>query len=118
MGNKAAIAGILSIVSGVFGLLYFALTMVAVYALRFAFDFIDEMNPFPPEMFTAMSVFYILFGVFFALLGVLGIVGGVYSIKKRYWPLALSAAIAGVITFFPTGVAATILVGMAQQEFE
>jgi len=37
------------------------------------------------------------------LLGILGIVGGVYALKRKHWGLGLTAAIAGTLLFFPTG---------------
>jgi hypothetical protein len=52
-----------------------------------------------------------------ALIGALGIVGGVYAIKKKHWALALAGAIAGTVTFFPCGIPAIIFVSLGKEEF-
>ena len=64
-----------------------------------------------------MTVFYSAIGLFYALVGVLGIVGGVFALKKNRWSLALAGAIAGTVTFFPCGIPAIIFVTLAKQEF-
>jgi hypothetical protein len=122
MNNNSKIGGILSIISGAFGVFYLAMTVFSIYMFRAMFS--QPFSPFsqypptpPPEFFTLMTVFYSVFGGFFALIGVLGIIGGVFSLKKRRWGLALAGAIAGTITFFPCGIPAIIFVTMAKPKF-
>ena len=64
-----------------------------------------------------MVVFYAAIGLLFALVGVLGIVGGIFAIKKKRWGLALAGAIAGTVTFFPCGIPAIIFVTLGKPEF-
>ena len=117
--NKSKIAGILSIISGVFGFLGLAWMLFSMYMVGTVFNqpSIYGATTLPPEFLTIMVIFYSVFGLFLALLGVLGIVGGVFAIKKKRWAIALAGAIAAAITFFPCGIAATILVSLAQPEF-
>ncbi len=120
MQNRSQVAGILSIISGVFGVLGLGWTLLWVYLFRSMFTapgFPDGAN-LPDEFFTLMVFFYAAIGVVLALLGILGIVGGTFALKRRYWGLALAGAIAGAITFFPTGVAAIIFTVLAQPEFK
>ena len=53
-----------------------------------------------------------------ALGAVLGIIGGVYALQRKYWGLALAGAIAGSISFFPCGIVAIIFTAMAKPEFD
>jgi hypothetical protein len=122
--NKAKIAGILSIVSGVFGILGFISLMfvVAIIGMSnglFSSDaFLNGLNGFlEDQVIGLVQAMYIVTGIFSLILGVLGIIGGIFSIKRKAWGLALAGAIAGVFTFFPTGVAAIIYVAMGKNEF-
>jgi hypothetical protein len=114
MENKSQVAGILSIVSGVFGLLGAGSMVLVIRLVQAAL----EMDPtFPYEFQGILSLMYGTFGVVLALLGVLGIVGGVYAIQKKYWGLGLAGAIAGIFTFFPCGIAAIVIIALAKPEF-
>ena len=64
-----------------------------------------------------INIFYGITGVVFAILGIFGIIGGAYAVKRKYWGLGLAAAIVSIFTFFPCGIAATILMAMSRQEF-
>jgi len=120
MENKSQAGGILSIVSGACGFLYLGGALLSNYALRALFNqTITPESTAPPEEFiTFMTIFYVAIGLFFALIGILAIVGGIFALKKKLWGMALAGAIAGTITFFPCGIAATILTSMAKPEFE
>jgi hypothetical protein len=122
MSDNARIGGILSIISGAFGIFYLVWIIFSLYIFRAMFN--QPFGPFPqyppqlpPEIFTIMTAFYAALGVFFTLIGALGIIGGVSSIKKKRWGLALAGAIAGAITFFPCGIPAIIFVSLAKDEF-
>jgi hypothetical protein len=122
MGNKGQISGILSIVSGVMALLG-ALCMLFVVAfmttiLEMAFE-MDSFYPYDAQTFANfMNMFYGTTGIVLAILGIFGIIGGVFAIKRKYWGLGLAAAIVSIITFFPCGIAATVLIAMGKSEFD
>ena len=119
MPNNARIGGILAIVAGAVGVLGSFWVFFAILMMRFMFSMPDFYYgaPFPTEFFTLITVSYSIWGICLALVGALGVVGGVFALKKRRWGLALAGAIAGGITFFPCGIPAIIFVTMAKPEF-
>jgi hypothetical protein len=121
MGNNAKVGGILSIVSGAFGFLGAGYFVLMLWLFNFMFTTPQPQGPmtpeFPQEMFQIMAIIYGGIGLILALIGVLAIVGGVYALKKRHWPLALAGAIAGTVTFFPCGIPAIIFVSLGKEEF-
>lgn len=120
MGNNAKVGGILSIVSGAFGVLGAGYFVLMIWMFNFMITSIPQqpMDPeFPQEVFYIMAIIYGAIGLFLALIGALGIVGGVFAIKKKHWALALAGAIAGTVTFFPCGIPAVIFVCLGKEEF-
>ena len=120
MHNNAKVAGILSIISGAFGVLWLIGTIFVICVLVVFYNesYFYYHTPWEDEAFVLVAVFYIVVGGFFTLLGVLAIIGGVFSLKRRNWGLVLAGAIAGTLTFFPCGIPAIIFVAMAKPEFE
>ncbi|MFC2071363.1 hypothetical protein ACFLUU_01410 [Chloroflexota bacterium] len=120
MRNNAKIGGILSTLSGVMGfvwltiILFSAFSIVAMFGLH---NLAYRSSPLPLESFTGVIVFYLALALFVTLISILGIVGGVYALKRKRWGLALAGAIAGTFTFFPCGIPAIIFVTLAKQEF-
>jgi len=124
MGNNAKVGGILSIVSGGFGVLFGAFYMLLIFFFNFMITNIPQTMPqtpmepeFPQEMFLIMAAIYGGIGLILALIGVLAIVGGVYALKKKHWGLALAGAIASDIVFSPCGIPALIFVCLGKDEF-
>ncbi|MBN1367006.1 MAG: hypothetical protein JW967_03675 [Dehalococcoidales bacterium] len=128
MGNKGTVSGVLSIVSGVFGLLGAFCMLIAVAFMSTSIDMLYEMDPYyySHELQTLdlqtltnlMNLYFGTTGAVLAILGILGIVGGAYSIQRKHWGVGLAAAIASIITFFPCGIAATIIIAMGKPEFD
>jgi hypothetical protein len=121
MGNNAKVGGILSIVSGAFGFLALGYFVFIIWMFNFMFTMPQPYGPMTPELpqefFQIMAIFYGAMGLIMALIGALGIVGGVYALKKKHWGLALAGAIAGSVTFFPCGIPAIIFVCLGKDEF-
>lgn len=122
MQNNARTGGILSIVAGALGglgSLMCILSMILVFSIavtdsRYYYD----GYRYADESFTVFLVVWIVFALFFVLLGALGVVGGIFAIRRKNWGLALAGAIGGTITFFPVGVPAVIFVALGKNEFE
>jgi hypothetical protein len=117
--QKATAGGILTIVSSVLGII----TGLFVMAVPLMFKYMLESDyyGFATEGAEALAVVgfvYAGMGLIFVLIGVLGIVGGIFTIKRKLWALSLAGAIAGSILFYPLGIVAVILVSMAQPEFK
>jgi hypothetical protein len=119
MTNNAKVGGILTIISGAFGFLGAFMLLLGTISLRLMFSMPDFYYgaPFPADFLTIMMIFYAIMGIFLGLLGVLGIVGGVFALKKKLWGLALAGAIAGNLTFPLCGIPAIIFVTLAKPEF-
>jgi hypothetical protein len=118
MQSKTQLAGILTVISGVFGILGLGFMFGYLYLLRTTLTSNIYGMPFLTDRFyTFMAIFYLIIGFFAAILGILAIVGGIFSLKKQMWGWSLAGTIAGVITFFPTGIPAIILLAMGRDEF-
>jgi hypothetical protein len=118
MQNKSQVAGILSIISGVFAVLGAGWLFVAIFFFRFLLNQtipLDEQMP--QAVFTIMAAFYGIIGFVLFLIGALAIGGGIFALRRKNWGLALAGAITATIAFFPTGIAAVILIAIGQQEF-
>lgn len=121
MENRSQVGGILSIVSGAFGVLWMFWFIFITYFFRLMVtDFNHYAFQSSEDELALNLVTYIYggIGVVLAILGVLAIVGGVYALKKKLWGLALAGAIAGTITFLPCGITAVIFTSLGQPEFK
>ena len=118
MQNKSQVGGVLTIISGAFGIIW-CLSMVAmILFIRYIVTSPTfGVNPDEHEVFRMVFIIYGIIGFVLLILGATGIVGGIYAMKRHLWGLALAGAICGIITFLPTGVIATVFVAQAQKEF-
>ena len=124
MTNHAKVGGILSIVSGAFGVLGLGWVALWNFIIGYATGSIASpgmlynFGPAEEEALQAMVVLSIVFGVGYFLVGVLGVIGGVFALRRRLWGLALTGAIAGTLVFFPIGIPAIIFTVLGKPEFE
>ena len=121
-GNKGTTAGILSIVAGAIGVLN-GIAFGVFSILGFQFFSNPAFVPYPPPpqfthpFLTIVAVIYSVVGFGILLVGIMGIVGGVFSIKRKHWGIALAGAIAGSITFWLCGIAAVIFICLGKSEY-
>jgi len=121
MTNHAKVGGVLSIVGGAFGILEALWVLFIIFFFQYMINITDPNafgNPAEGQMF--FNFFWLIYGgmaLFFAILGILGIIGGVYALKRKAWGLTLTGAIAATMTFFPCGIVAVIFTTMRRQEF-
>lgn len=120
MNNRGLIAGILTIISGAFGFVGLGYMLLMIYMMRDIFSALAFGGGLGmmAGIFKIFAAFYLVIGICSALLGILGICGGILALRRKHWGFALAGAIAGAITFFPTGVAAVIFAVMAEPEFK
>jgi hypothetical protein len=109
--NKAKSSGILSIISGLFGLIY-ASSLVVVSKLGGIFSVIEPRH-IPPELYPVILVFVFVFVVF----SLLAVIGGMLIFRKKRYGLALVGAICSMLMFFPCGIPALIILIKAKSEF-
>ena len=119
MTNNAKIGGILAIVSGGIGVIWSLIFLaMAVFMVGFNEWGYNEFEAVPPGLFmNFFMVLYIIMAIVGLCIAALSIVGGVYGMKKKYWGLALTGAIAGALIFFPCGIVAIVFTVLAKPEF-
>jgi hypothetical protein len=116
----ATVGGIMSIISGALGILcgliFIFLTLFFNWLIRSGDP--SLANDSVVEGFFALIItIYGVIGIGYFLLGVLAIIGGIFSIRRKVWGLALAGAIASIFTFLPTGVVAVVFTVMGRSEF-
>ena len=109
-------AGVLSIVSGVFGILMGAgLILIAV----FFFSLVSfEDYPYEGLPLVFLESLFLGWGIFTLLLAILAVIGGIYTLQRRHWGLALAGSIAAILVAFPIGVVAVIFTALSKSEFD
>lgn len=101
------VAGILDIVSGSVGLVWFCIMLVGGAALRF----MPRMPMMLPPLIMGMAVPLVI-------VAILAIVGGVYALQRKNWGLALAASIAAFFPLWILGIPAIVLTSLSREEFE
>ena len=118
MTNHATVGGILSIVSGVIGIVG---AFWSTFMIYFYQAFFNSAYTFPTqEEELGLKVISYSLGVsavFLVIFGILAIVGGVFTLRRKTWGMALTGAIAASMVFFPCGIAAVIFVALGKPEF-
>jgi hypothetical protein len=117
MTNHARVGGILSIISGALGIIWAFLAIFIAYFLQAMGPGIYGSYVYDANMMAFAAVIYIVGGVICAILSILAIIGGAYALKRKLFGLALTGAIVGTLTFFPTGIPAIIFTSMGKPEF-
>jgi hypothetical protein len=116
--HKTIAGAVCTIASGAWGVMMFLGALLA--ALLFGYFNVarlPSMYQMPRDMTAVMAIVYLVMAVFSAALAALSIVGGIFALRRKRWGLAVAGAIAGIFTFFPTGVAAVVLLAMGKAEF-
>ena len=115
---KPTTAGILNIITG-------ALNVLSVIGLIIAIAAIGNINIthfLPPEdapfIAPLVSTILIILLVLSIIAVVFPIIGGVFALQRRKWGWALTGSIIAILGTFPLGVASTIFVAIAKNEFE
>ena len=115
---KPTTAGILNIITGALN----ALSVIGLIIAIVAIGNINIMRFLPPAdaPFIAPLVGTILIVLLVVSLveAAFPIIGGVFALQRRKWGWALAGSIIAILGTFPLGVAATIFVAMAKDEFE
>ena len=116
---KPTAAGILNIISGAINIFWAICLIIAITTVEI-WEVIFDAIP-PGELPFAASLVSTILIVLLALSiieVILPIVGGVFALQRRKWGWALAGSIMAIVGVFPLGVASTIFVAMAKDEFE
>lgn len=115
---KPTVAGILSIISGVVGLVaVFGLIIAISVTGGFYIPGTEQIPKFVPYFLTGIAIPL-------AILSVLSLVGGICALQRRKWGLALAGSISAIFASIPllgglpVGITATILTALSKNEFE
>ncbi len=101
------VAGILDIISGSVGIVWFCIMLAGGMAMRF----VPRMPMMVPPLLMGMAVPLII-------VAILAIVGGVHALQRKNWGLALAASIAAFFPSWLLGIPAIVLVSLSRDEFE
>lgn len=102
-----AVAGILDIISGSVGVVWFCIMMAGGIALRY----MPRMPMMLPPLVMGMALPLLA-------IAILAIVGGVHALQRRNWGLALAASIAAFFPSWVLGIPAIVLVSLSREEFK
>ena len=113
------LAGILNIVSGslrAFSVIGLMIAIIVFDTWKLLIAVIPPENlPFVAPMVNTILILLLVASV---VVMVFPIIGGVFALQKRRWGWALAGSIVAIFGMLPLGVASTILVAMAKEEFE
>ena len=117
---KPTVAGILNIISGVSNLIGFVFMIIVIIAVSSSSEFVlrfvpEEVFPFGAGLIVTVIA---LIAALLAIQGILPLLGGIYALQRKKWLFALISSIVAIFGAALLGVASTILVAMAKEEFE
>ena len=115
---KPTAAGILNIISGALR----ALTAIGIVIAMVAIGNINIMRYLPPSdapfIAPLIGTVLIVVLIFSIIEAVFPIVGGIYALQRKKWGWALAGSIVAIIGMLPLGIASTVIVAVAKDEFE
>ena len=116
---KPTTAGILNIITGsinALGVIGLIIAIISVGSINIMSFLPPAEAPFIAPLLTTILVVVLMFSIIEA---VFPIIGGVFALQRRKWGWALAGSIIAIIgNTFPLGVASTIFVAIAKNEFE
>ena len=107
---KPMVAGILNIVTGAFAILSVIGLVISIVVIGS-----DIVGPEVPDF--VATVLWIITIPFF-IIGVLAIIGGISSIRRKTWGVALAGAIATTVYWFFVGILTIVFLAQSKDEFE
>ncbi len=116
---KPVVAGILNIIVGVLnflGTFFIIIVLVAIGSGILALS--AFINIMPIWLSGIAQGLLIIIAILLAIISVLPLIGGIYAVQRKNWGLALAGSIVAIFSLAPLGIASTILVALAKNEFE
>ncbi len=116
---KPITAGIFNIITGVLsglGIIIIVIALTSIDIWLFLYDAVPaEDIPFVASLINSILIGLLILSIIHT---VFPIAGGVFAIQRRKWGWSLAGSITAILTVFPLGVASTIFVAMARDEFK
>jgi len=116
---KPIVAGIINIIVGVFnllGMLVIVMVLVAISSGILALSAV--INIMPMWLSGIAQGLMLIIAMCLAIFSALPLVGGIYAVQRKNWGLALAGSIVAILSSAPLGIASTVLVALAKNEFE
>ena len=113
---KPVAAGVLDIVAGACSVLCFIGLIIAFSVVTSGITGVPGLVAVP-GIWVAPTVLLVL-AVPSIIMGILAIMGGVYTLIRKRWGLAITGAIAATISNLLLGIPALIFIALAKDEFE
>jgi hypothetical protein len=108
-------AGVLQIISGIINILIFiGLLIASIFTIS---SITSWFNDIPYTDVNIAGVILVSLAVAFLVAGILSLIGGIFSLQRKHWGLALTGAI---FTLFPSiilGILTIIFVSVTKHEF-
>jgi uncharacterized membrane protein HdeD (DUF308 family) len=113
---KPIAGGVLEIIEGSLSVLVFIGLIVAYIVVTSSIAGVPGLETVP-GVWVAPAVLLTV-AIPSLILGILEIIAGVYALMRRKWGLALTGAIATIISNLLFGIPAVIFIALAKDEFE
>jgi hypothetical protein len=107
---KPMVGGILNIVTGAFALLSVIGLFIGIVVIGS-----ELVGPEVPDFITI--VLWIILIPYF-IIGALALIGGIYSLQRKTWGLALAGAVASTVYWFFVGIPTIVFIAQSKDEFE
>jgi hypothetical protein len=105
-------AGILDIICGISGIICSIVLIICAIAAGFIMDYIHAQIPQ-----VILVIVFLVAGIPCLILGALAIIGGVFSLRRRNWGIALTGAVASFFLNTLLGIAAIVFAALSRREF-
>jgi len=116
---KPIVAGILNIIVGTFNLLGMLVIIVVLVAIGSGILALSSiMNLMPMWLSGIAQGLLLIIAILLAIFSAIPLVGGIYAVQRKNWGLALAGSIVAILSSTPLGIASTVLVALAKNEFE
>ena len=104
---RTSTAGILNIIAGV-GMLFVCFWLVVAGGIT---SMVGNVPQWLPGFLFALAVPFVI-------LSILAVIGGIFSIKRKFWGMALTGAIAAFFCCAIFGIISIILTALSHSEFK
>ncbi len=116
---KPIIAGILNIITGaisVISVIGLSIALATTSVWTFVLDIIPAKDlPFIAPILSTVLIILIVLSI---IESVFPFIAGVFALQRKRWGWTLTGSIIAILAVFPLGIASTILIAIAKDEFE
>ncbi len=113
-------AGILNIICGAWDILTGIFAIVFGAASGWLMSFLQTMisSDISAAVLTMLSAILYAAGVIYLIFGIFVVIGGIYTLRRQIWGMALASSIISILIIWPFGIASTVFVSLSHGEFK